>query len=62
MTDDTCIREEPWHILCRVAKQEGNCAAGFKFGDEVLFTGNEVPVKICISAMYSMMPKIYAMV
>ena len=32
-----------------------------KVGDEVLFTGDEVKGKICISAMYSMMPKIYAM-
>ena len=61
MTDDNCIRSEPWQILCRVVKQEGNCAAGHKVGDEVLFTGEEVKGKICISAMYSMMPKIYAM-
>jgi len=61
MTDETCIRDEPWHILCRVVKQEGNCAAGFKIGDEVLFTSDEVKGKICFSAMYSMIPKIYAM-
>lgn len=61
MSDSKCIRDEPWAILCRVVKQEGNCAAGHKVGDEVLFTGDEVKGKICISAMYSMMPKIYAM-
>jgi uncharacterized repeat protein (TIGR04076 family) len=43
-------------------KQEGNCAAGHKVGAEVLFTGVEVKGKICISAMYSMIPKIYAKV
>jgi uncharacterized repeat protein (TIGR04076 family) len=61
MTDSECIRDEPWDILCRVIKQEGSCAAGHKVGDEVLFTGEEVKGKICISAMYSMLPKIYAM-
>lgn len=61
MTSNNCIRDEPWHILCRVVKQEGNCAAGHKVGDEVLFTGDEVKGKICISALYSMLPKIYAM-
>ena len=61
MTDDSCIRDEPWQILCRVVRQEGTCEAGHKVGDEVLFTGDEVKGKICISAMYSMMPKIYAM-
>ena len=61
MTDSDCIRDEPWHILCRVVKQEGTCHAGHKVGDEVLFTGDEVKGKICFSAMYSMIPKIYAM-
>ena len=61
MTGDNCIRDEPWHILCCVVKQEGICAAGHKIGDEVLFTGDEVKGKICISALYSMLPKIYAM-
>jgi uncharacterized repeat protein (TIGR04076 family) len=61
MTEDTCIREEPWNILCRVVKQEGTCGAGHKVGDEVLFTSDEVKGRICISAMYSMLPKIYAM-
>jgi len=42
MTDDTCILDEPWQILCRVAKQEGICAADHKIGDEVLLTGAEV--------------------
>jgi uncharacterized repeat protein (TIGR04076 family) len=61
MTKSDCIRSEPWQILCRVVKQEGTCHAGHKIGDEVLFTGDEVKGKICISAMYSMLPKIYAM-
>jgi len=61
MTNPDCIRDKPWNVLCRVIKQEGTCAAGHKVGDEILFTTDEVRGKICISAMYSMLPKVYAM-
>ncbi|MFX0107186.1 MAG: TIGR04076 family protein [Candidatus Hodarchaeota archaeon] len=61
MTESECIRDEPWQILCRVKSQKGNCGAGHKEGDEILFTGLEVKGKICFSAMYSMIPKIFAM-
>jgi uncharacterized repeat protein (TIGR04076 family) len=61
MTDNQCIRDEPWDILCRVIKQEGTCAAGHSVGDEILFTADEVKGRICMSAMYSMLPKVYAM-
>jgi len=61
MTDSTCIRNEPWQILCRVIQQEGTCMAGHRVGDEITFTGEEVKGKLCISAMCSMMPKVFAM-
>ncbi len=61
MSESKCIRDESWNITVRVVKQEGNCAAGHKVGDEVLFTDEEVKGKLCISAMYSMIPKVYAM-
>ena len=61
MTKQNCIRNTPWHILCRVVKQEGSCAVGHKVGDEILFSGDEMKGKMCISAMYSMIPKVYAM-
>jgi uncharacterized repeat protein (TIGR04076 family) len=61
MTESECIRDEPWQIVCRVAKQEGTCAVGHKVGDKILFTGDEVKGKLCISALYSMIPKVYAM-
>jgi uncharacterized repeat protein (TIGR04076 family) len=54
MTEADCIRNEPWQITCRVIKQQGTCAAGHKVGDEARG-------KICISALYSMIPKVYAM-
>lgn len=61
MSKQDCIREQPWDILCRVIRVEGVCASGHKVGDEVLVKSNEVVGKICFSALYSMIPKIYAM-
>ncbi len=61
MRDSDCICDDPWQILCKVVKQEGNCGAGHKVGDEVLFTGNEIKGKICMGALCSMIPKVYAM-
>ncbi len=61
MNDSKCIRSEPWHVLCKVIKQEGECAAGHKVGDEVLFTVNGIKGNLCISALYSVLPKVFAM-
>ncbi|NHJ12701.1 MAG: TIGR04076 family protein [Candidatus Thorarchaeota archaeon] len=61
MTADTCIRSEPWNILRRVRSQKGRCAEGYEEGDEILFTSNEIKGRICISALYSIIPKVYAM-
>jgi uncharacterized repeat protein (TIGR04076 family) len=61
MKESSCIREEPWDILCRIIKQDGTCAAGHKVGDEILFSDNEIKGRICMSALYSMLPKVYAM-
>ncbi|MDP2954141.1 MAG: TIGR04076 family protein [Chloroflexota bacterium] len=52
---------EAYDIVARVISQEGTCGNGHKVGDEVLFTGDAVQGKICLSALYSMLPKVYAM-
>jgi uncharacterized repeat protein (TIGR04076 family) len=61
MTDHKCIRDEPGDILCQVIKQDGTCTAGHMVGDNILFTEDEISGRICMSAMYSMLPKVYAM-
>jgi uncharacterized repeat protein (TIGR04076 family) len=49
-------------IVVEVLSQEGDCAAGHKVGDKkIVFEDGEIKGKICISALYSMIPKIYAM-
>lgn len=53
--------DEGFTIVLRVIRQEGHCAAGHKVGDEVVFDGTSVRGKICISALYSVLPKVFAM-
>jgi uncharacterized repeat protein (TIGR04076 family) len=60
MSEYDCISGQPWQILCRVIKSEGSCPI-HKVGDEVLITRSEVQGKICLSALCSMISKVYAM-
>jgi uncharacterized repeat protein (TIGR04076 family) len=50
-------------VRVRVVNQEGHCSAGQKVGDEVVFDWDthEIQGRICLHALYSMMPKIYAL-
>ena len=50
-------------ILVRVISMEGTCAAGHEAGDEVTFDWdtNEIEGRICLHALYSIMPKVYAL-
>ena len=52
-----------YDIRLKVIKQEGHCVAGHEIGDEVLisFERNEIDGKICLHALYSILPKIFAM-
>jgi len=48
-------------VEARVLSQKGNCAMGHKVGDAATFTESGVEGKICIHALYSMMPAVFAM-
>jgi len=48
-------------ITLKVISQEGTCAAGHKVGDTIVVTENEVKGKICIHALYAVLPKVFAM-
>jgi uncharacterized repeat protein (TIGR04076 family) len=52
---------EAFTIVARVIRQEGLCEAGHQMGDEVVFDGQTVQGKICLSALYSLLPKVFAM-
>jgi uncharacterized repeat protein (TIGR04076 family) len=48
-------------VQAKVISQKGSCALGHKIGDVVEFTESGVEGKICIHALYSMMPAVFAM-
>ncbi len=50
-------------IVLKVIKQEGKCSAGHNVGDETIisFEKNEIKGKICLHALYSVLPKVFAM-
>jgi len=48
-------------ITAKVISQKGHCDAGHKVGDEVVFKEDGVEGRICIHALYSILPKVFAM-
>lgn len=48
-------------VTAKVISQKGTCALGHKIGDVVEFTESGVDGKICIHALYSMLPAVFAM-
>lgn len=50
-------------VKARVISQEGHCAAGHRVGDEIVFDWDthEIKGKMCLHALYSALPKIYAL-
>lgn len=50
-------------IKATVISQEGHCAAGHKVGDEIVFDWDthEIRGRLCLHALYSVLPKIYAL-
>ncbi len=45
----------------KVLSVKGTCGQGHKAGDVVTFTEGGVAGHVCIHAMYSMLPKVFAM-
>lgn len=48
-------------VTAKVISQKGTCALGHKIGHKVKFTESGVEGKICIHALYSMLPGVFAM-
>ena len=53
--------KQPYNLIARVISQEGHCAAGHQVGDEIVFDGMTVQGELCIHALYSLLPKVFAM-
>jgi uncharacterized repeat protein (TIGR04076 family) len=61
VTDHPPYQDEGHTIVVSVIQQEGYCAAGHQVGDRVAFDGQTVEGKVCIHALYSFLPKVFAM-
>lgn len=61
MTEKLQPGRQGYKIVARVIRKEGHCQAGHEVGDQVVFDGETVQGKICISALYSLLPKVFAM-
>lgn len=48
-------------VAAKVISVKGTCGQGHKVGDVVKFTESGVEGKICIHALYSMLPAVFAM-
>jgi uncharacterized repeat protein (TIGR04076 family) len=48
-------------VRAKVMSVRGACELGHQVGDVVRFTDHGVEGRLCIHAMYSMMPKVFAM-
>nr|MBC7245705.1 TIGR04076 family protein [Chloroflexota bacterium] len=52
---------EPYKIIVTVRAVNGTCRFGHQVGDQITFDGETINGRICISALYSFLPKVFAM-
>lgn len=65
-SDFTSVQEDKMSkkitaVIVKVKSQKGSCAIGHKVGDSVRITEEGIQGKICIHALYSMLPAVFAM-
>ena len=56
-----CFEDGEYRVEVRVVSQEGTCQFGHQVDDVVVFDGETVRGRICLSALYSFLPKVFAM-
>lgn len=48
-------------VEVKVIDRKGTCQFGHQVGDVVVFDGQTVAGRVCLSALYSLLPKVFAM-
>jgi uncharacterized repeat protein (TIGR04076 family) len=56
-----CFEDGGYRVEVKVISQEGTCQFGHQVDDVVVFDGETVRGRICLSALYSFLPKVFAM-
>ena len=52
---------EPYRIVVKVLSVDRTCGFGHKVGDQIVFDGETIDGRVCLSALYSFLPKVFAM-
>jgi uncharacterized repeat protein (TIGR04076 family) len=55
------VMSEPFHIVVRVLSVDGHCEFGHQPGDQITFDGERIDGRVCLHALYSFLPKVFAM-
>jgi uncharacterized repeat protein (TIGR04076 family) len=61
LTQEEKMEKKVICVKAKVISQKGTCGLGHEVGDTVTFTESGVDGKICIHALYSMLPAVFAM-
>ncbi len=48
-------------VVAKVISQKGKCEFGHQIGDTIVFDGETIQGRVCLSALYSFLPKVFAM-
>lgn len=60
-TSAKSMEDKGFLVVAKVISQQGACDFGHKVGDEVTFDGERIRGRICLHALYSFLPKVFAM-
>ena len=52
---------EPYRIVVKVLSVDGSCDFGRQVDDEILYDGETNQGRICLHALYSFLPRVFAM-
>jgi len=58
---EKATEDKGYRVVAKVISRQGTCAFGHQEGDEVVFDGETVQGRICLHALYSFLPKVFAM-
>ncbi|MFW9958069.1 MAG: TIGR04076 family protein [Candidatus Odinarchaeota archaeon] len=61
LNEDKFVGKEPRKVIARVISQKGHCPIGHCVGDVIEFDHYGVRGDMCINALFTMLPVVYAM-
>jgi len=56
-----CFGDGGYRVEVKVISQQGTCQFGHRVDDVIVFDGETIQGRICLSALYSFLPKVFAM-